>query len=160
MSAAYRAAGYKGTGQGMWAAASRLLSYDEVRMRVAELSAPAAKKASLSLESLLTEVERVLRDAEADKLHHVRLQALGLILRIHELVRDQGVAERQFAGAMDTSEIMALIRDLVGDVVGAVVEAAIVSDVYSKDIDKALEIIDGIRADLIDRVSAKAKLVS
>jgi len=83
-----------------------------------------------------------------------------LILKIIDIVEERNAAEHRFAGAMDTTEIMTLIRELVGDEVGAVVEAAIVADVYRKDVDQALRLIDGIRADLLARVSAKAVLVS
>jgi hypothetical protein len=102
-----------------------------------EISEPIVRKSQLSLDVLLTEVERVLRDAEADRLHHVRLQALGLVLRIHELVLDQGAPEQQIGGgAMTAAEIRDMLVMQILDDLGA---------------DSAIEIADQLLARVADR---------
>jgi hypothetical protein len=160
LSQCYRQSGFKAVGHSSEMAASRLMKKDEVATRVRELQAPTARKTGYTLEALIARIEAAIAVAQADGAHSAVASNHALILKIIDMVEERNAAEQQFAGAMDTSEIMELIRDLVGDVVAAVVEAAIASNVYSTDIDKALEIIDGIRADLMVRTSAKAVLVS
>jgi len=155
----YSESGYRARNHSAEQLGSQLLRNIEVRTRIEELSRPVAKKAAVSLEALISRIEAAIAAAQADGAHGAVAQNHALILKIIDMVEERS-AEHQFAGAMDFSEIMALIRDLVGDVVAAVVEAAIVGDVYSTDIDKALELIDGIRAALLARVSTKAMLVS
>jgi hypothetical protein len=142
-------------------AGSRLSKNVEIQARVNEIVRPAVKRAGLSLEQLVVETEAVLRGAKEDRAFGACVSALGLLARIHEMVREQGMADAvQYGGAKWSEEILQLVRDLIGDGPAAVVAAAITSDVYSKDIDKALELIDGIRADLLARRSAKAIVVS
>jgi hypothetical protein len=157
----YEEAGYQAVGHSSEMAASRLMKNDEIRMRIAELSRPVAKKAGLSLEALTLRIGEAIDAAKADGAHGAIAQNHGLLLKIADMVRERDEAEQmQFAGATDAEGILDAIRDLVGDVVAAEVQAAITSSVYATDIGRALEIIDGIRADLLARVSATAVLVS
>jgi hypothetical protein len=159
--AAYLKAGYACSPKSADEASSRLSRKIKVQRRVKQIAEPVAKKAGMQLAALVERIEAAIRAAQVDGAHSAVISGNALIFRIIELVREDDRAnELQFAGAADSATIMALIRDLVGDVVAAIVEAAVVSDVYSSDIDKALELIDGIRADLLARTSDKAVLVS
>jgi hypothetical protein len=76
---------------------------------------PIAKRTNLSLESLLSEVERVLRDAREDRAHGACVQALALVVKIHELIHEQEGADRfAFRGAKDVGEIMELMFSELG----------------------------------------------
>jgi hypothetical protein len=78
-----------------------------------ELQEPIVRKSRLSLEMLLAEVEQTLRDARADRAHSACVAALGLVVKIHELVRLQGGAEIG-GGAMDATQIMDLLCETLG----------------------------------------------
>jgi hypothetical protein len=133
----------------------------EVKARIDEIVRPLAKRAGYTLDNLVSRIEAATAAAQADGAHGAVAQNHSLILKIIELVEERNAAEQyQFGGAQTAEEILSLIRDSFGDVVAAVIGAAVVGDVYANDLDKALEIIDQIRADLIARVAAKAKLVS
>jgi hypothetical protein len=86
---AYRASGYKGTGHTAEACASRLLSFDEVKMRIDELARPAVRKTRVSIESLLDELEVTIQDARADGQHSVVVGALTLSAKLVGLLRDR-----------------------------------------------------------------------
>jgi hypothetical protein len=116
MSAAYRQAGYKGVGQGMWASASRLLTFDEVKMRLNELMAPQAKKASVSLEALIERIGRAIEAAERDKAHGAVASNHALLLKIVEMVRndDQAGSLAELADLRDEAQVVELMVDEMG----------------------------------------------
>ena len=74
---AYKAAGYqpKATDQTRQQAASRLLASKEVASRISELRAPAAKKASLTLESHLEDLQRLRNMAVKEKQYSAAISA-------------------------------------------------------------------------------------
>jgi hypothetical protein len=86
---AYRQAGYRGDQRTLEVGASRLMSFDEVQMRIDELTRPAAKKARVSVESLLAELETTITDARAAKQHGTVVQALTLSAKLVGLLRDR-----------------------------------------------------------------------
>ncbi|WP_315730206.1 hypothetical protein [Bradyrhizobium sp. SZCCHNRI2010] len=157
----YEAAGYKSRNHSSEMAASRLMKNDEIRMRIEELSRPVARRAGLSLEYLIPKIEAAIADAKRDGAHGSVMSGHTLLLKIAELAEERNAGEAaQYGGATDAEGILDTIRDLIGDAPAAVVAAAITSDVYAKDVDKALQLIDEIKVGLIERVSAKAVLVS
>lgn len=133
----------------------------EVKARVDEIVRPAVKRAGLSLENLIPKIEAAIADAKRDGAHGSVMSGHTLLLKIAELAEERNASEAaQYGGATTSEEVLDMIRDLIGDAPAAVVAAAITSDVYAKDVDKALELIDQIHADLLARVSGKAILVS
>jgi hypothetical protein len=157
----YTEAGYKANAHSAETCASRMLKKVELELRVRELMEPVVQKSRLTIDFLLTELERTLRDAREDRAHGACVQALALVAKVHEMIAErEAVDHHQFGGAMDSEEILGAIRNEYGDAVAAIIGAAVAGDVYANDLDKALEIIDRLRADLIARVAARAKLVS
>jgi hypothetical protein len=65
----YSKAGYPCDGHDHSAAmaASRLMNRDDIRARIAELTAPAVKKAQITAESLIADFDRVMQGATSDK---------------------------------------------------------------------------------------------
>ncbi|CCE04779.1 hypothetical protein BRAS3843_1130010 [Bradyrhizobium sp. STM 3843] len=111
----YREAGYRAVGHSSEMAASRLMKKDEVRMRIAELSKPVAKKAGLSLEALITRIEAAIAAAQADGAHGAVASNHSLILRIIELVEAGNADQVVFwGGAMTADEILQHIVDELG----------------------------------------------
>ena len=88
--AAYRLAGYKAAaGHPAEVAASRLLSTDEVQHRIAELLAPAARKAGVTVETLLAEYDEVRDLAKADQQLAVAKSATDSKGKLTGLMRDK-----------------------------------------------------------------------
>jgi hypothetical protein len=140
---AYKAAGYVGTGHVAEVGASRLMSSDEVRARIAELTAPAAKKAGLTLESLLVELETTIADARAAKQHSVVVQSLTLAAKLVGLLRDR--VEIGGPGDFDQcNNIDEIARHFLGDA----------------PVDEALALVDSMRDSLLKAASERALLVS
>jgi hypothetical protein len=105
----YEAAGYRTTGHGSETAASRLLKNVEVKMRVQQLSRPAARRTELSLENLIGRIGSAIEAAERDGAHGAIASNNALLLRIVDMVRNEGMGE--FAGAKDANEIMDILLD-------------------------------------------------
>jgi hypothetical protein len=138
---AYAKAGYVGQGHVAEVGGSRLMSCDEVRMRVSELTAPATRKTGRNLEALFIEAERILRDAEADKQHSVRLQALALILRIHELVLDHAEPEIEISGGAKTAaEIQDMLVTQIVDELGVDAAVGIADAIVARVADQAVPV--------------------
>jgi hypothetical protein len=110
----YRRCGYKATGHSAEVLASNLLKNIEVQQRIAEITGPALKKARVSIESLLDQLETTINDARGDGQHSVVVNALTLSAKLVGLLRDR--VEVGGAGAFDgleTSEqvVAALLSD-------------------------------------------------
>jgi hypothetical protein len=112
---AYRLAGYVSQGHAAHVGASRLMSFADVSARVAELMEPAARETGLSVERLLIEIERTLREAREDRAHGACVSALALVLRVHELIAAQGSAEVQFGGATSAADVESMLIDSILD---------------------------------------------
>jgi phage terminase small subunit len=137
--ACYASAGYSARGHAAEVNASRLLKNAEVKMRVAELAAPAVKKTGLSLESLALRIGRAIERAEADNAHGAIASNHALLLKIAELVRDEPV---------DYSEL-----DSVRDHAEAMVKAS------SDGVEGALEYVDLMREALLEIAADNAREV-
>jgi hypothetical protein len=59
----YKLAGYRAEGHAAAMAASRLMKNDDIRRRVAEIGAPAARKAAITAESLIEDFDAVIAGA-------------------------------------------------------------------------------------------------
>jgi hypothetical protein len=133
----YRESGYATSGNSAEVNACRLLRDAQVMNRISEITEPAVRGTRLTLEVLLSELETTLRDARRDKAHGAVVAALGLTLKIHELVNERNAVDHQFAGALDTREIMDLMIEQIGP-------------------DDMIEIADQMRQAALDRAAESA----
>ena len=132
----YRESGYATAGNSAEVNACRLLRDAQVMNRISEIVAPAVREAEFSVERLLIEIEGVLRSAKADRAHGACVSALALVLRVHELIASQGIAEPVFGGVSDVGQIVdMLVAQIVGDL----------------GTDAAIEIADRLVAAVADR---------
>jgi|SRR5882672_186907 len=140
---AYEQSGYKGTGHTAEMAASRLMSFDEIRTRIAELGAPAVRKTRVSIESLLNELETTIADARTAKQHGVVIQALTLSAKLVGLLRERiEVGTPQDYAALQGDDIVSYWLENMAE------EPA-----------DALAILDAMRAGLLDKMARGAVLV-
>jgi hypothetical protein len=111
--AAYLDAGYDCTPESADAAASRLLKSIKVQTRMEELSRPAAKKSTLTLDSVLAELKDTIADAKAAKQHSVRVNALTLATKLTGLLveRVEHGLPGDFAGCDDEDAVFDRLLD-------------------------------------------------
>jgi hypothetical protein len=136
---AYKQAGYRGDDHVAEVGASRLMSTDEVRTRIAELTAPAARKAGLTVERLLDEIERTINDARQAKQHGVVVSCLTLAGRLVGLLRTEVVVgspseyaacesmqdvARQYLGDASLSDVLAFCDEWRDALIKAAAERA------------------------------------
>jgi hypothetical protein len=110
----YEASGYKTSGHASEANASRLLQFAEVKMRLQEMGKPVTKRAQITLEALLAELDRTIADARQDRQHSAVVAALGLITRIAQMLHERADAEPEFAGALTSDDIADRIVEEMG----------------------------------------------
>jgi hypothetical protein len=137
---AYKRSGYRGTDHVAEVGGSRLMSQDEVRMRIAEISRPAVRQSQLSLENLISRIERAIQEAAADRAHGAVAANHNLILKIIEMVQANDAGYAIGGGNKSASEIMDILLDDLG-------------------VDGALEMADRIREAALARASDCAQLV-
>jgi hypothetical protein len=112
--ACYEAAGYKTTGHASETNASRMLKDAEVKMRLNEMAQPAVRKAQVSIEALLNELDRTIADARADRAHGAVVAAIALITKIAAMLHEQADHDNEFAGAKTSDEIMSMMINEFG----------------------------------------------
>jgi hypothetical protein len=86
---AYIAAGYAGRGHAAEVGGSRLMRNAEVRKRIDALTAPAARRAKVTAESLLDELQTTISDAREAKQHNVVVGSLTLAAKLAGLLRER-----------------------------------------------------------------------
>lgn len=141
--ACYRAAGYATDGASARACSSRLLTAANVRLRINEIMMPAVRKAKVTIESLLDELETTIRDARKDNQHSVVIAALKLMADLRGLLRER--IEVGGAGAFDRAESTEEIAQLMLD---------------DQDLDASLKGLDDLREALILAASNRAQLAT
>ena len=85
----YRQSGYRAEGNGAEVNASKLLSPTKIQQRIAELNAPAVRKARVTVESLLAELDATVQAARAAKQFGAVNGALTLVGKLTGLLRDR-----------------------------------------------------------------------
>ena len=124
-------------------AASRLLKNVEVQARIAELAAPQERKARVTVQSLLAELETTIADARAAKQHSVVVQSLTLAAKL--------------VGALtDRIEIGSPSDFLAYKTPGEVIDA-ILAEQSAAD---ALASLDSMREMILARAADQAQVVS
>jgi hypothetical protein len=86
---AYQRAGFRATGHTAEVNASRLLKKADIQARLAELAAPAFKKAQVTVESLLAELEANIAGATAAQQHGAVNGAIQLMGKLRGLLTDR-----------------------------------------------------------------------
>lgn len=138
----YMRSGYKAEGHSAEIAASRLLKKDEIQSRIAELTAPAARKARLTADTLMQKFERIEQGA-------IEAEQFGPAGRAAEL---QG----KLSGLMiDRTEIGAP---------GDFADCNSLSDMALRmldeaDLDDHLELLDRMRTELLKAAGNRARKV-
>jgi hypothetical protein len=104
----YKRAGYRADGHSAEIAASRLMKKDEIRRRLAELTAPATRKARITAESLLTELEETRAGAVLAAQYGAATAAITAKAKISGILVDRlevgGVNE--FSGCQTPQEVV------------------------------------------------------
>lgn len=140
---AYLASGYRcEPGPPAEAAASRLLSSVTVKDRIIELMAPAARKAGVTVETLLAEYDEVRDLAKADKQLSVAKSATDSKGKLTGLMRDQ--IELGRPGDFDRCQSP---TDVVDALLGAM------------DTDEALTTLDALRSLVESRAANQARVI-
>jgi hypothetical protein len=85
----YKRAGYRADGHSAEMAASRLMKKDEIRRRLAELTAPATRKARITAESLLTELEEARAGAVSAEQYGAATAAITAKAKLAGLMIDR-----------------------------------------------------------------------
>jgi hypothetical protein len=86
---AYQRAGFRSVGHAAEVCASRLLKKADIQARLAELSAPAFKKAQVTVESLLAELEANIAGATAAQQHGAVNGSVQLMAKLRGLLTDR-----------------------------------------------------------------------
>jgi hypothetical protein len=109
----YEESGYRTSGHGSEVNASKLLRTTEVKMRVDELARPAVRKAQVSIEALLSQLDAVISDARADRQHGAAIAGYGLIVKICAMLHERA-DNTEFAGNLTSDQIFDLMLQEVG----------------------------------------------
>lgn len=109
---AYREAGGKGSKRAAEVSASRILHRPDVQARLAELAAPAVRKAQVSMDSLIQQLDTVFDGAAADSQWNAAGSAAGLKAKLTGFLRERleigGPGD--FDACQTPAEIFAKIR--------------------------------------------------
>lgn len=154
--AAYVAAGYKSQGDAIDINASRLIRSDKVQQRMDELTRPAIRKARVSVESLLNELDTTVRDARAAKQHSVVVTALGMMARLVGLLRTELVvgSPSEFRDCETPQHVYDQVCADLGENAAKAMKLLALAD--DGDPGEALALLDELRARLEDRAAAEA----
>ncbi|MET4384358.1 hypothetical protein ABIB73_000093 [Bradyrhizobium sp. F1.4.3] len=87
--ACYLACGYNAEGNAAEVAASRLLSSDKIRQRIAELTAPIVKKTRTTVDTLAAQLDEVFAGAAVDKQWGAAGSAAALKAKLLGFMRDK-----------------------------------------------------------------------
>ncbi len=107
----YQMAGYTCDERVAAANASRLLKNANIRARIAELTAPAAKKAAITIETLLTKLEANIIGAEAKGQHGAVNGSISLMAQLRGLLINR--TEIGEVGAFDQATTIADVARLL-----------------------------------------------
>lgn len=144
----YIEAGYKARGHSAESLGSQLLKNAEVKQRIDEIMRPALKKARVSVESILAELETTIQDARAAKQHSVVVNALTLSAKLVGLLRDR----IEVGGPGDFGELTTekVIDDMITQLGGG--DAAMALASFD-------ELIAGVRATMEERAARHATII-
>jgi terminase small subunit-like protein len=102
---AYQRAGFKSSGHGAEVNASKLLKKTDIKARLAEIAAPGVKKAQVTVESLLAELEANIVGATVSQQHGAVNGAVALMGKLRGLLVDRveigGAGEFQQCESVD-----------------------------------------------------------
>ncbi|MEH2547142.1 hypothetical protein V1283_003787 [Bradyrhizobium sp. AZCC 2262] len=144
----YQMAGYAAEGHAAAMAASRLMKKDEVRARIAELTAPAERKTRTTVDTLTEQFDRVFDGAVAAEQFGAASNAAGLKARLLGFMRER--IEIGPPGAFGDLTIEKVTSDMIEQLGGG--DAASALSAFD-------EMIAEVRADLEGRAAAGATIV-
>ncbi|MGJ5057924.1 hypothetical protein ACQR2B_30985 [Bradyrhizobium oligotrophicum] len=126
------------------AAASRLLAREDIQRRLQELGAYAVSRAQIDADNLLSKAERVYHeavDAQEFNAANQAMQLQGRITGLDRITIDQNIT------LTDASSVNDVLDHFIADLGGG-------------DLGATLAFLDQLRADLIERASARAKVIN
>lgn len=140
----YADSGYTGQGHVADVGASRLMTCDDVRSRIDEIMMPVVKKARVSIETLLDQLDTTITEARAEKQHSVVVSALVVSAKLVGLLRTQIEvgSPGDFDGCQTTEEIYDKALDELGGLGG---------------LDAALAEIDKVRERVMEAAARRAR---
>jgi hypothetical protein len=139
---AYIKAGYKGEEGVARACASRLLTNENVRRRLAELTAPATRKTQITAEALLTKLEANIVAADAKGQHGAVNGSIGLMAQLRGLL----INRTEIGGAGEFSALQT-----VDEVVDAMLA--------DTSIPETLALLDELREKIEERAGNQAIVI-
>jgi Terminase small subunit len=125
----YQRAGYKARGHSAEQLGSQLLKNVEIQQRIAELTAPAVRKAKLTAESLIAKLDDVYTGAVASEQYGAARGAIETQAKIAGLMIDRTEigAPGEFAGLSEV-QVVELIRAELGEEAVALLLASLDSE--------------------------------
>ena|ERR1700722_221177 len=139
---AYAAAGYKPASRhAAEVCASRLLSKVEVRDRIAELQAAGARKATVTVASLIEELEEARAAAQSAEQYSAAVSAITTKAKISGLMTDKLQIVDQVAQAQTIPELVDIM----------------IHDTFEGDMHGALALIDDFREEVLRRLADQAR---
>jgi hypothetical protein len=138
----YQRAGFRASGHSAEVSASRLMKKPEIRRRLDELAAPAVKKAKVTVESLLAELEANIVGATAAQQHGAVNGAIMLMGKLRGLLID-----RVEVGGVGEFDQCNSAEDVIDKLLG------------EQDPQDALDMLDVMRAMVLERASNGAQVV-
>jgi hypothetical protein len=90
-----------------------LLSFGEVKMRLSEMSQPVTRRAQVSMQALLAQLDQTINEARADRAHGAVIAAYGLIVKIAQMMHDQ-VEHQEFGGNLTSEQIEQMMLEEFG----------------------------------------------
>jgi hypothetical protein len=124
---AYSLAGYSCDGNAAEACASRLLRSDKVQQRIAEIQAPVVRKAQVTVDSLVCELEANIKRADTLGQAGAINGAVALMAKLKGMLIDRTEvgAPGEFAHLQTREEVYAKLAEELGDEVAAILQDAL-----------------------------------
>jgi hypothetical protein len=133
----YRRCGYKATGHSAEVLASNLLKNIEVQQRIAEITAPAVRKARVTTETLIGQFDQVFDAAMSDKQFGAASSAATVKAKLTGFLRDKleigGPGAFDACASADDVMRMLLADQSVSEVLGSLATLSAQVQAYASD---------------------------
>jgi hypothetical protein len=144
----YVKSGFRASGHSAAMAASRLMKRDDIRQRLAELSAPAIRRAQVSVGEIVDQLDAIYANASGDRQHGAAASAVTTKARVAGLLRDklEVGSPGSFDGCQTQEEIVDKLLVDFGDVGG--------------DPRDVLDALDAFREVAVQRIADRAQNIT
>jgi hypothetical protein len=100
----YERAGYRTSGHASDVNASKLLRRTDIMQRLNEMAQVPVRKAQVSIENLLAQLDEVIRESRADRNHSATIAGYNLVVKIAAMLRERHEHD-EFGGLKTSDEI-------------------------------------------------------